>query len=105
MRTILSLVLLFNLTFFQLQSIKQIRSTVSSINTYNDYEIKSLDDSSFADDEAPDNGQSVTGYFRGKELCRIIHFVGLSYKNVLSAVMFDLYCVNKFGRNTITWYI
>lgn len=89
MRTILCLILLFNLSFFQAQSIKQIRSTVSSINTYKDYEIKSLDDSSFADDEVPDNGQSVKGYFRGKELCKIIHFVGLSYKNVVVEYYFE----------------
>lgn len=56
----------------------QIRQTFQKINSQTDYQLVKLDDAEIILGQATDGGASLTGYFKGDTLCKVIEWVGLS---------------------------
>lgn len=66
------------------QNLDFIKTKVSKINQVKNYKIKVINNDYFAEvkDETADNGQRLTGYFQKNELKKIVHFIGLSNRNI-----------------------
>jgi len=84
--------LLFLLIFISLnaQNIRQIRNSVAEINGFKNYKIKTLDNGYFDEkNEVTDNGQELTGYYKDKNLKKIVHWIGLSSKKIINEYYFE----------------
>lgn len=73
------------------QNIDLIKRQVEVINTSKNYEVKKISNDYFADvkKEVTDNGQELAGYFKNKELKKIVHSVGLSSTSITTQFYFD----------------
>lgn len=73
------------------QNIDLIKRQVEVINTSKNYEVKKISNDYFEDvkKEVTDNGQELAGYFKNKELKKIVHSVGLSSTMITTQFYFD----------------
>ncbi|MEO7121249.1 MAG: hypothetical protein ABIY62_09130 [Ginsengibacter sp.] len=63
------------------RKIEAIRKKVEAINSDTNYSIKKLNNDYFVDvkNEVADGGQELTGYYKKKQIKKIIYTVGISY--------------------------
>ena len=83
------IVLIFCLSVFGFgQNVSVIRKKVEVINNSKNYVIKKISNDYFVDikNEVTDNGQELEGYYRNKELKKIVHSIGLS--NIINTTQF-----------------
>ena len=83
------IVLIFCLSVFGFgQNVSVIRKKVEVINNSKNYVIKKISNDYFVDikNEVTDNGQELEGYYRNKELKKIVHSTGLS--NIINTTQF-----------------
>ena len=88
----LVIILIFCLSIFGSgQSMELIKRQVEVINTSKNYIVKKIPNDYFADvkNEVTDNGQELEGYFKNKELRKIVHSVGLSSTMITTQFYFD----------------
>ena len=73
------------------QNVSVIRKKVEVINNSKNYVIKKISNDYFVDikNEVTDNGQELEGYYRNKELKKIVHSVGLSNTMITTQFYFD----------------
>lgn len=73
------------------QNISAIRKQVEVINNSKNYVIKKISNDYFVDvkNEVTDNGQVLEGYYRNKELKKIVHSAGLSSTMITTQFYFD----------------
>ena len=86
------IVLIFCLSVFGFgQNVSVIRKKVEVINNSKNYVIKKISNDYFVDikNEVTDNGQELEGYYRNKELKKIVHSVGLSNTMITTQFYFD----------------
>lgn len=85
-------VLIFCLSIFGFgQNVDLIKRQVEMINTSKNYIVKKVPNDYFVDvkNEVTDNGQELEGYFKNKELKKIVHSVGLSSTIITTQFYFD----------------
>ena len=83
------ILLIFCLSVFGFcQNVSVIRKKVEVINNSKNYVIKKISNDYFVDikNEVTDNGQELEGYYRNKELKKIVHSIGLS--NIINTTQF-----------------
>lgn len=86
------ILLIFCLSVFGFgQNISVIRKKVEVINNSKNYVIKKISNDYFVDvkNEVTDNGQELEGFYRNKELKKIVHSVGLSSTMITTQFYFD----------------
>ena len=86
------IVLIFCLSVFGFgQNVSVIRKKVEVINNSKNYVIKKISNDYFVDikNEVTDNGQELEGYYRNKELKKIVHSIGLSNTMITTQFYFD----------------
>ena len=86
------ILLIFCLSVFGFgQNASVIRKQVEIINNSKNYVVKKIPNAYFVDvkNEVTDNGQELEGYYRNKELKKIVHSVGLSNTMITTQFYFD----------------
>lgn len=86
------ILLIFCLSVFGFgQNISAIRKQVEVINNSKNYVVKKISNDYFVDikNEVTDNGQELEGYYRHKELKKIVHSAGLSSTMITTQFYFD----------------
>ena len=86
------ILLIFCLSVFGFgQNASVIRKQVEVINNSKNYVVKKIPNDYFVDvkSEVTDNGQELEGYYRNKELKKIVHSVGLSNTMITTQFYFD----------------
>lgn len=86
------IILIFCLSIFGSgQSMDLIKRQVEVINTSKNYIVKKIPNDYFADvkNEVTDNGQELEGYFKNKELRKIVHSLGLSSTMITTQFYFN----------------
>lgn len=76
----------------QSSKIAAIRAAYTAINTDRTYKVVNLNNEVLLEDhphEVPDGGEDLTGYFKGKEVKKIIYFLGISRGNYQYEYYFD----------------
>lgn len=73
------------------QNVSEIRKQVEVINNSKSYVVKKISNDYFVDikNEVTDNGQELEGYYRNKELKKIVHSAGLSSTMITTQFYFD----------------
>ena len=86
------ILLIFCLSVFGFgQNISVIRKQVEVINNSQNYVVKKISNDYFVDvkNEVTDNGQELEGYYKNKELKKIVHSAGLSSTIITTQFYFD----------------
>lgn len=73
------------------ERIATVRQKVEAINTEKSYKIKKLDNDYFVsiNNDAPDGGQELSGFYKNGKLHKIVYSVGLSYGMKTSEYFFS----------------
>ena len=67
----------------------EIRNLYQQINSYKNYRIITIDDVEEFTGHVTDNGGSLTGYYKGDSLKKVIEWVGLSNRVIQNEYYFD----------------
>ena len=70
-------------------AIAKIKKAYQQINSYKNYKTVVIDDAEIFLGHNPDNGGSLTGYYKRDTLKKVVEWVGLSYKVVQNEYYFD----------------
>jgi hypothetical protein len=70
-------------------AVSKIKKLFQQINEYKNYKTKTIDDPEAFLGHGTDNGASLTGYYKGDSLKKIIEWVGLSNKVIQNEYYFD----------------
>lgn len=73
------------------QNLDLVKRQVEVINTSKNYVVKKIPNTYFVDvkNQVTDNGQELEGYFKNKELKKIVHSVGLSSSIITTQFYFN----------------
>lgn len=70
-------------------ALSKIKKLYQQINEYKNYRTETIDDAEAFLGHGTDNGASLTGYYKGDSLKKIIEWVGLSNKVIQNEYYFD----------------
>ena len=70
-------------------AIVKIKRAYQQINSYKSYKTVVIDNAETFLGHSPDNGGSLTGYYKNDSLKKIVEWVGLSYKAMQNEYYFD----------------
>lgn len=71
------------------QVLLKIKNTYQQTNNYKNYKTVVIDDGEEFLEHAPDNGATLTGYFKADSLKKIVEWIGLSNKVIEREYYFD----------------